>query len=409
MRLSDIALVPALALLLASCGNPKPATPDEPGGGGGGDVPDGPVAVASVSLNETSVSVEVDASVTLQASIFPPTAAVDWAVGWSSEDPSIAAVSDNGTVTGKAEGSTRVTAKAGGKSAVCRVTVTKKTIHVVSVSVEPSLTLTEGESAVLTAVVLPENADDRRVSWTVRDADIAAIEANGLSAAVTVLSAGSTVVTVTAADGALSAACNITVVPKPKDASFDKNVYYAYPGLSFTPELFYSDGSPATASAWTVSGGTYAEVSGSGLVSVTGTGTGLLVTALVNGDEVSAAIVSEVTVDTGASVPLVPGSGAIIALPIDKGRLDFSINYRDSVSGYANVPAAAISGVGTDDDNIARLVSSATGWTLKAVSVGSTTLNFSVGSVQFHVPVSVTESIPSDGSITYPEDNYGPF
>jgi hypothetical protein len=57
---------------------------------------------------------------TLTATVSPSNAAITW----TSSAPNIAAV-DNGTVTAKAEGTATITAKAGGKTATCTITVEK--------------------------------------------------------------------------------------------------------------------------------------------------------------------------------------------------------------------------------------------------------------------------------------------
>ena len=80
------------------------------------------VAVTGVTLDQTTASVEEGKTVTLTATVVPADA-TDKVVTWSSGDLTIATVS-NGIVTGVKEGSTTITATAGGKSASCAVTVT---------------------------------------------------------------------------------------------------------------------------------------------------------------------------------------------------------------------------------------------------------------------------------------------
>jgi len=82
------------------------------------------VPVSSVILNKTELSLEEGESETLTATVVPDNA-TDKTVSWSSGDATIATVDQNGKVTAVKEGSTTVTAKAGEKSAICTVTVTK--------------------------------------------------------------------------------------------------------------------------------------------------------------------------------------------------------------------------------------------------------------------------------------------
>ena len=76
----------------------------------------------------------------------------------------------------------------------------------VSLNVD-TLSLTEGESAQLTALVSPENATNKAVSFASSDISVATVDANGYVSAV---GAGTAVITVTA-DGGKSASCTVTV------------------------------------------------------------------------------------------------------------------------------------------------------------------------------------------------------
>ena len=90
-------------------------------------VPD--VLVESVTLNQSSISLEVEGTALLSATVSPSNA-TDKTVKWSSSNASVAKV-ENGTVTAVAEGTATITANAGGKSASCQVTVQPKTVLVV--------------------------------------------------------------------------------------------------------------------------------------------------------------------------------------------------------------------------------------------------------------------------------------
>ena len=90
--------------------------------------PDGSVKVSSITLNETSYTLEPGQTLSLVATV-NPSAATDKTVPWTSSNTSVASVS-NGTVTALAEGNTTITASAGGKSAQCAITVIAKSINV---------------------------------------------------------------------------------------------------------------------------------------------------------------------------------------------------------------------------------------------------------------------------------------
>ena len=85
------------------------------------------IAVTSVSLDKTSLSLTVDETATLTATVSPDNA-TDKTVTWSSSNTSVATVSNNGLVTAVAEGSATITARAGDASATCSVSVTKQSV-----------------------------------------------------------------------------------------------------------------------------------------------------------------------------------------------------------------------------------------------------------------------------------------
>ncbi len=83
---------------------------------------DGRVAVTGVTLDKSNLSLQPGETATLTATVKPDNAS-DKNVAWSSSDEKVATVSSDGTVTAVAEGTAKITAKAGEKSATCTVTV----------------------------------------------------------------------------------------------------------------------------------------------------------------------------------------------------------------------------------------------------------------------------------------------
>lgn len=188
--------------LAVACGKP------EPDPGHGQTTPSQPqvVAVSSVSLDKTSVSLNVGESVTLAATVKPDNA-TNKTVSWSSSNASVASVDASGKVSAVAEGTATITAKAGDKTATCSVTVTKKVVAVESVTLDKSsLELNEGETATLTATVKPDNASDKTVTWSSSKTSVATVDANGK---VTAVAEGNA--TITAKAGNKSATCSVTV------------------------------------------------------------------------------------------------------------------------------------------------------------------------------------------------------
>lgn len=85
--------------------------------GGGEDAVDG------ISLNKEELEMEVGDTYQLSALVAP--SSYDGTVAWKSDNESVAAV-DDGLISAVSAGSAKITASAGGKSAVCSVTVAEK-------------------------------------------------------------------------------------------------------------------------------------------------------------------------------------------------------------------------------------------------------------------------------------------
>ena len=166
------------------------------------------VPVEGIELdNETLTLTEGDTG-TLTATLLPENAdPVD--ITWTSSDEAIATVAD-GVVTAVYEGTASITASAAGFEASCEVTVLHRVIEVETVTLDRTeASVNEAETITLTATVLPENADDKTVTWTTSDETVATVE----DGVVTGVKAGTAVITATS--GSASASCTVTVVHIP--------------------------------------------------------------------------------------------------------------------------------------------------------------------------------------------------
>ncbi len=162
------------------------------------------VPATGVSLNYTSLTLNVNQSFTLTATVSPSNT-TDKTVTWTSSDTSVATVS-NGTVTGKAGGTATITAKAGDKTATCKVTVQ---VPATGVSLNyTSLTLNVNQSFTLTATVSPSNTTDKTVTWTSSDTSVATVSNGTIMAR----SAGTSVISAKA--GNITALCTVSVMGK---------------------------------------------------------------------------------------------------------------------------------------------------------------------------------------------------
>jgi hypothetical protein len=177
------------------------------GGTGGVEGTDGwyyyelPIYAEEVSISGES-SVLVGETIELEAEVLPADAD-DITVTWSSSDTEVASVDSDGIVTGKKAGTAIITATANGSKvagevkATLEITVSASVsvIYATDISIDGPTELKVGETAELTAEVLPEDATDLTVTWSSSDEEIATVDEDGV---VTAKSAGTVTITATA-------------------------------------------------------------------------------------------------------------------------------------------------------------------------------------------------------------------
>ena len=122
-------------------------------------------------------------------------------------------------------------------------------VKVSGVSIDkPTLSMTEGETANLTAIVMPENATNKAVAWKSGNSGVADVDASGK---VTAVKAGTSDITVTTADGGKTATCKVTVTAKSVPAT----------GLTLSPEsLVFIEGQTKSINATVTPSNTTDEV-----------------------------------------------------------------------------------------------------------------------------------------------------
>ena len=92
-------------------------------------------------------------------------------------------------------------------------------IHPTSVSlIKTTLSLYIGKSEQLMAIISPDDATDKSVTWSSDKTDVATVDENGK---VTAVSAGTAIITVTTNDGNMTATCGVSVEPLPEPEAVD--------------------------------------------------------------------------------------------------------------------------------------------------------------------------------------------
>lgn len=167
------------------------------------------------SLEPTGVSlsspspIKIGQTIKLTPSLTPSNASTTFS--WNSSSPNIASVDGSGNVTGKSEGTTRITVRtANGLSDWCSVEVYKPVPSSISFS-ESNVRLLVGDSKTLTYSVNPSDAI-YTVSWQSDAPQIVDVSDAGR---ITAKKEGSANVTVTT-DNGKKASCRVTVPPQPK-------------------------------------------------------------------------------------------------------------------------------------------------------------------------------------------------
>ena len=168
-----------------------------------------PGAVTGLTLEPTAISLQVGETAVLTATV-EPAAATNKKVWWSSSDSNVVAVDEEGGLTAVGVGEAYVTARTdeGNFSDYCVVTVSPVPVTGVTLD-QTAISLDVGETAVLTATVLPANATNRNVSWQSDDIAVAYVDQWG---EVLGSSPGTTTIRVFTAEGNFSASCQVTVL-----------------------------------------------------------------------------------------------------------------------------------------------------------------------------------------------------
>ncbi len=255
------------------------------------------VRVESVSINQSSVELEIGKTIQLNATVSPSTA-TRRDVTWSSSKSSVASVSSSGLVTAVSEGTTTITASADGKKGECAVTVFKGFVAVSEVKLgKTKVTLYVGEEETLTASVLPDNATDRTITWTSSDKSIASVESGKVKA----VKKGEA--TITAKAGDKTAEAKIVVLAPVSGITLNKNRLDMIIGETetLTATITPADADPKEPITWTTSDETIATVDGGkvtavkeGEATVTATSDGKSATCIVKVDYIH---VSEISLD----------------------------------------------------------------------------------------------------------------
>jgi alpha-tubulin suppressor-like RCC1 family protein/subtilisin family serine protease len=241
--------------------------------------------VTGISLDRTSMTLGAGGGIEQLKATITPAKAMNKTVTWSTSDPSIATVDQNGYVTPVSKGKAIITAKTedGGFATSCEVNVID-IVPTTGVSMnETEIQLSKGEQQTLVATVLPENSTNKKVKWSSSNESVAIVNQNGT---ITALDNGTTTITVTTENGGYQATAEVSVIVPVNGISIDKQFLRMVVGGS--PTVLKATISPETATnknvTWSSSNTSVVTVDNNGIVTPVASGTAMVIAKSENGD-----------------------------------------------------------------------------------------------------------------------------
>ncbi len=158
---------------------------------------------------------------------------------------------------------------------------------ITSIKLQGTLDLGVYETATLTPTILPENASDKKLTWSSSDTAVATVTQSGKVAAI---SPGSVTITCKTTDGSnLSASCKVTVGKKVESLRLNAATIKWAVGKSgsFKPTITPSDATNKTLS-WTSSNPSVATITSSGKLTAKAIGTTTITCKTTDGSNLSA-------------------------------------------------------------------------------------------------------------------------
>ena len=239
------------------------------------------IAVTSVTLNRTSLTLPVGATATLTAKV-KPAKATDKTVVWSSSDPDVVTVED-GKIKAIGEGIATVTATSASdssKNASCEITVPKPPSRVTLNKNKATLVV----GAKLTLIAKLKTTDAKTtLTWTSSNKKVANVTSKGV---VKALKKGTATITVKTANGK-KATCKINVPTAPTKIQFAKKQYSVKKGKKITLKTSLTPAAAKTTLTWSSDNKKIATVTKNGVVKGIRKGTVTITVKTANGKTAS--------------------------------------------------------------------------------------------------------------------------
>lgn len=227
------------------------------------------VPVTGITFSQDSYTITKGTAEALSP-VIAPADATDKSLVWGSSDQSIATVDNSGNVTAVKVGTTTITAIThdGGYVAQCTV---KVVVPVTGITLDKTeMHLEKGNNDLLTAVITPEDATNKSVTWYSSNSAVATVDSSGR---VNAVGGGSAVISATTEDGQYVATCTINVVIPVTGVSVSPTALELIKGTTgtVTAAIFPSDAMDKTV-FWSSSDSNIASVDSFGKISANNVG-----------------------------------------------------------------------------------------------------------------------------------------
>ena len=180
------------------------------------------VGVSSVEVSKLTYDLNVGEKEKVNY-IISPKDATNKNVIWSIGDSNIAIVDDKGSIVAKKTGRTNIILETedGNKTAILTINVKKSTkpikIEVNSISLDKTnLSIIKGKNEKLNVEFYPENATNKKVTWSSSNSNVVSVDSNGN---ITAKKVGVATITVTSVDGNKKAICDVSVTENKIDVT----------------------------------------------------------------------------------------------------------------------------------------------------------------------------------------------
>lgn len=304
-------------------------------------VPQNGTNVTGVTLDKSFITMGINQTAVLYATVAPATA-YNKSVVWTSSDSNVVEINQNGVLTSKREGTAKITVTTADGRFTDTCTVYVDTVRVTGITLNTAnLSVGVGKAAILTPSIAPENATNKSVNWKSSNTNIAVVDSNGIVIGKT---AGQAAITATTVDGNYYAVCNVTVYDADADIkvtgiSLDKTSVTLTAGKVIILEAkitpFNATNKQVT---WSSSNNNVAAVDyNNGIVTAKQSGTALITATTVDG-RYNAYCYVTVTNDDGSYIPV--------------SNIELSTNVIEMIKGQNKKLTAVISPVNATNKSV---------------------------------------------------------